>query len=322
MSNQAQLPKALLQTPTPAEDEIDLALLLKTMWQGKWWVSGFALLGAIFGIAVALYLPNIYRSEALLAPSSEQQGGGLSAMAGQLGGLASLAGINLGANGLDKMALAVEVAQSRLFLSRFIRQHQLEVPLLAVKKMDKTTGQLIINDDIYDVSQKKWVREVPTGKPVAPTDWELVKAFKELFQISQDKKNGLVTLSIEYNSPVLAKQWVDWLVTDLNQAMKERDQAEAQHNIAYLKEQLAKTSIADMQSVFYKLIEEQTKTLMLTEVSQEYVFKTIDPAVVAEDKAKPKRALIVLLAGMLGTMFGIAFVLLRQSFRQRQTFVE
>ena len=318
MPNQAQLPQALQQTPTTAEDEIDLAQLFKTLWQGKWWVIGFALLGAMIGIAVALYLPNIYRSEALLAPSSEQQGGGLSAMAGQLGGLASLAGINLGGNTLDKTALAVEVAQSREFLSRFIRQHQLEVQLLAVTKMDKSTGQLIINSELYDESQKKWIREVPAGKSVAPTDWELVKAFRESFQISQDKKSGLVTMAVEYYSPEVAKQWVDWLVADLNMAMKERDQAEAKHNIAYLKEQLAKTSIADMQSVFYKLIEEQTKTLMLTEVSQEYVFKTIDPAVVAEEKAKPKRALIVLLAAIISTMFGMAFVLLRQNFRQHQ----
>ncbi len=233
-------------------------------------------------------------------------------MAAQFGGLASLAGVNLsGGGGPDKTAIAVEIGKSRQFLSHFIRQHQLEVPLMAVAKADKATGELVIDEDVYDVASKKWVREIPPGKSVEPTDWELVKAFRGIASISHDAKSGLVTVSVEYYSPESAKQWVDWLVTDLNEAMKLRDQADATRNIAYLKAQLEKTPVADMQKVFYQLIEDQTKTLMLTEVNQEYVFKTLDPAVVAEEKAKPKRALIAVLGTLLGGMLGVMIVLVR-----------
>ncbi len=50
---------------------------------------------------------------------------------------------------------------------------------------------------------------------------------------------------------------------------------------------------------------------MLANVRDEYVFKTVDPAVVAERKAKPKRALIVILAVMLGSLLSMMFVLVR-----------
>ncbi|MCF5895779.1 lipopolysaccharide biosynthesis protein [Aeromonas veronii] len=294
------------------EDEIDLRELFAALWRGKWWVVASTLVGAVITVIFALSLPNIYRSEALLAPSTEQQGGGLAAMAAQFGGLASLAGVNLsGGGGQDKTAIAVEIGKSRQFLSHFIRQHQLEVPLMAVTKTDKATGELVIDEDVYDVAGKKWVREMPLGKSVEPTDWELVKAFRELASINKDAKSGLVTVAVEYYSPESAKQWVDWLVADLNEAMKLRDQVDATRNIAYLKAQLEKTPIADMQKVFYQLIEEQTKTLMLTEVNQEYVFKTLDPAVVAEEKAKPKRALIAVLGTLLGGMLGVMIVLVR-----------
>jgi LPS O-antigen subunit length determinant protein (WzzB/FepE family) len=66
-----------------------------------------------------------------------------------------------------------------------------------------------------------------------------------------------------------------------------------------------------MQTVFYQLIEEQTKTIMLAEVSQEYVLKTIDPANAPEEKAKPKRALIVVLGTMLGGILSVLIVLVR-----------
>jgi uncharacterized protein involved in exopolysaccharide biosynthesis len=301
-----------------ADDEIDLLELFKALWRGRWWICLTTIIGAGIAVAVAIGLPNIYRAEALLAPSAEQQGGGLGALAGQFGGLASLAGINLGGGGTDKTGIAIEVAKSRQFVTAFVRKHQLEVPLLAAIKADKRSGELIIDPEIYDGVAKKWVREVPAGKSIEPTDWELVKAFNAITSVSLDKKSGLATVAIDYYSPQLAKQWVDWLVADLNQTMKQRDVSDAERNIGYLKTQLAKTSVADMQTVFYKLIEEQTKTLMLAEVNQEYVFKTLDPAVVAEEKAKPKRALIAVLGTVLGGMAGVMLVLIRYALRRRE----
>jgi len=313
------LPPSFNAALTPvADDEIDLLELFKALWRGKWWILLTTIIGAGIAVAVAIWLPNVYRAEALLAPSAEQQGGGLGALAGQFGGLASLAGINLGGGGTDKTGIAIEVAKSRQFVTAFVRQHQLEVPLIAAIKVDKRSGQLIIDLEQYDSAAKKWVREVPEGKSIEPTDWELVKAFNAITSVTLDKKSGLATVAIDYYSPQLAKQWVDWLVADLNQAMKQRDVADAERNISYLKTQLAKTSVADMQTVFYKLIEEQTKTLMLAEVNQEYVFKTLDPAVVAEEKAKPKRALIVVLGTVLGGMAGVMLVLIRYALRRRE----
>ncbi len=304
---------------SPADDEIDLLELFGALWQGRWWIIASGILCGAIAVGVALWLPNIYRSEALLAPSAEQQGGGLSALAGQFGGLVSLAGISLGGEGADKTAIAVEVAKSRQFVSQFVRRHQLEVPLIAAQKADKLTGELVIDPSIYDEQSGKWVREPKPGRKVEPSDQELVEAFNKLASFTLDKKSGLATVAVEYYSPQMAKQWVDWLVADLNATMKQRDQTDTERNIAYLKAQLDKTSVADMQTVFYKLIEEQTKTLMLAEVNQEDVFKTLDPAVVPEEKAKPKRALIVVLGGVLGGMAGVMLVLVRYALRRRQT---
>lgn len=304
-----------------ADDEIDLMELFAALWGGKWWILATTVLCAAIAVGIALYLPNIYHAEAKLAPSQDQPGGGLSAMANQLGGLASLAGISSGKGGSDKSELAIQVAQSRLFVTHFIRQHQLEVPLMAVKGMDKQSNELVIDPKMYDVTAHQWVRKVKPPQKLAPSDWELYKEFIKIFTIEQDKKSGLVTVGVDYFSPDVAKQWVDWLVSDLNRTMKERDQHDTQRNIDYLKLQLAKTSVADMQAVFYKLIEEQTKTLMLAEANPEYNFKTLDPAVVPEEKAKPKRPLIVMLGGVLGGMFGVVLVLVRYALRKRKQVV-
>jgi len=312
----------MMMSPAPwtashgGDDEIDLRELFAALWRGKLWILATTILGAALAVAVALWLPNVYHAEATLAPSAEQQGGGLSALAGQFGGLASLAGVSLGGGGIDKTGLAVEVGKSRHFLTGFVRRHRLEVPIMAATGMDKDTGELSIDPELYDIAQKKWVREAKPGRSADPTDWELFKVFSKLVSVEQDKKTGLVTIGVDYYSPELAKQWVDWLVADINAVMKQRDLTDTQRNIAYLKDQLSKTSVADMQTVFYKLIEEQTKTLMLAEVNPDYVFKTLDPAVVPEEKAKPKRALIAVLGTLLGGMLGVMLVLVRHALRR------
>ena len=110
---------------------------------------------------------------------------------------------------------------------------------------------------------------------------------------------------------MVAAQWVNWLVEDVNATVKAQDVGEAEKSIEYLREQVTNTSLADLQAVFFDLIQSQTETVMLAEVRQEYVFKTIDPAVAPEEKSKPSRALICVLGTLLGGMLGVVIVLIR-----------
>lgn len=295
--------------PSAHDDEIDLRELWDVIWKGKWIIIATTFVFALASVLYALSLPNIYKSEALLAPAEENSGGGLAGLAGQFGGLASLAGVNLAGGGGDKTALAIEVLKSRQFITKFIQARELLVPLMAAKGWDGK--KLILDSELYDEAQSKWVRKVTLPRQPKPSAQEAYKEFKEIFSVSQDKKSNFVSVSFEFYSPDLAKQWVDWLIEDINAEIKERDVTEAKKSIRYLTGQLEKTPIADMQAIFYELIEEQTKTVMFAEVRDEYVFKTIDEAISPELKAKPKRSLICILGVMLGGMLGTLFVLVR-----------
>ncbi|RCU43308.1 LPS O-antigen length regulator [Corallincola holothuriorum] len=303
----------------PADDEIDLRELWNVIWRGKLLIIAITAIFAVGAVAFAISKPNIYKADALLAPAESAGGaGGLRALAGQFGGLASLAGVNLGGGGgEDKTGLAIKVLKSRAFIQSFIERHGLLVPLMAAKSWNKMSGELAIDPEIYDVKTKTWLRDVEPPKKPKPSAWEAYEVFsKEVLNVVQDETTLFVTLSVEHHSPIVAKQWVDLLVKDINQHLKTVETDEAKRSIAYLEAQLEKTSVADMQTVFYQLIEEQTKTVMLAEVREEYVFKTVDPAIVPEEKAKPKRALICVLGVMLGGMLGVMVVLIRNFSRK------
>jgi uncharacterized protein involved in exopolysaccharide biosynthesis len=251
-----------------------------------------------------------------MAPVEES--GGLK-IPGELGGLAALAGVNLGSGSGSKTGLAIEVLNSREFLGRFIETYDLLIPIMAAKGWDRSTNTLEIDKDIFDTVSNTWIRDLPAPRQAKPSVQETYTEFLKLINVQQDTKTNMVRLSVEYYSPELAQQWTMQLVADLNQYMREREAADATRSIAYLNSQVAQTNLADARSMLFSLIEEQTKTLMLANVREEYVFSTVDPAVVPELKDKPKRSLIVSVAMALGGMFGVFIVLVRSAVLARRS---
>ncbi|WP_335902262.1 Wzz/FepE/Etk N-terminal domain-containing protein [Shewanella algae] len=308
-----QHPDAQFAVNTMRDDEIDLRELFSVIWQGKWLIAGVTLVFAVASVVIALMLPNIYKSEALLAPASEEQGaGGLAGLASQFGGLASMAGINLGrASMVDKTQLALEVMKTRHFTSEFINSHNILPDLMATYKWNPESNKIEYDHEIYNEENLTWVRTVNPPLQPKPSMQEAFKEFKKLVSIESSKDTGMVTISVEHQSPYIAKQWVEWLVSDINRVMKERDVTEALRSTEFLNKQLAQTNVADIRTILYKLIEEQAKTIMFAEVRDEYIFKTIDPPLTPEEKSKPKRALICILSTLVGGMLGVFLVLFR-----------
>ena len=291
------------------DDEIDLRELFGVLWAGKIKIIAITAVFAIASIIYALSVPNQYKATALLAPA-QSGGGGLSGALGQLGGLASLAGVSIGGGESSEGQIAQEIMKSWSYIEGFIADNNIAVEVYAAEGWSKGSNTLEINNDAYDVEANKWLVEDESGAIGAPSSWQLFKAFSGMLSVSEDKKSGLVSVSIEYYSPQIAKQWVDMYVESINRFMQQRQVNNVTRNIAYLQEQIGKTSIAEMQDVFYSIIEEQTKNKMLAEASPDYAFVAVGPSMVPEEKSQPKRALICILGTLLGGMLSVLLVLI------------
>lgn len=288
-------------------DEMDFNDLIRIIWRGKWFVSAVTAGVAVLSVLYSLSLANVYKSEALLTPATEKSGLNIP---GQLGGLAAMAGLNLGgSSSTDNTALGLELIKSRDFIGHFVDRHNLLVPLMASSGWDRDSNSLLYDDELYDVQSKTWVREVKLPFKAEPSLLEAHEAFMENFSINQDKLTKMIKVSLEHYSPELAAQWLSLLVKDINEEIRQRDLREAERSIVYLNKQIEETKIADVRATLFSLVEEQMKTKMLANVRSEYVFKTIDPPVVPEMKAKPLRALIVVASIMFGFMFSCLIVL-------------
>ena len=298
-----------VQNDTQYDDEIDLRELFMVLWVGKIKIVAITAVFAVASVIYALSVPNQYKVTALLAPA-QSSGGGLSGALGKLGGLASLAGVRIGRGEVSEAQIAQEIMKSWNFIEGFIADNDLAVEVFAAKGWSKESNELQINDGIYDTQNKKWLVENEAGVMGPPSSWKLFETFDKRLGVSENKKSGLVSVSFEYYSPQIAKQWLDLYVSAINAHMQERKIAEVTNNINYLQAQIEKTSIAEMREVFYTIIEEQTKNKMVAEASPEYAFVAVSPSMVPEEKYGPRRALICISVTLLGGMLSVLLVLI------------
>ncbi len=276
--------------PYAEDDSIDLLALWRVLAQYKRVLLSVFLLGMLLAAGFAFLSTPIYRAELVMAPSAEEESGGLSSLAGQFGGLASLAGVNLGGggNGVDRVLATLK---SRVFLVPFLQQEKI-VPLFAQGLSSETPSTL----DVYETFSE------------------------DVLDIRKDNKTGLMTLGVEWRDPVLAAHWANTLVARLNEHQRQAAIKEAQQSIDYLNQQLSKTSVVDMQQAIYRLIESQTRVIMLANVKKEYVMQVIDPALAPEKRVRPQRSLILVLGAVLSVMAGVFIIFLLhglKTFRQQ-----
>ena len=298
------------------DDEIDLFELFQNLWEDKWLIGAITSFAAVVSVVVALWLPNIYQASTLLRPQSSE--GGMGGLARQYGGLASLAGISLpSGDGQSKTQLALEVLKSKKFAYDFATRHDLLPALFAADSWDWSSQALSLDSTIYDPAAGGWVREVPPPRTAAPSPEEVHALWNETISVSEEKDSGFVTLSIKHRSPVYAKEWLDLLVVDINEALRAQDLTESERAVAYLEGQLKQTNVAEIRELLAGLLRSHMESRMMATVEPNYAFSVIDPPTIPELKSEPKSALICVLGTLLGGMLGVVFSLVRRALRNR-----
>jgi len=269
---------------SPYDDEIDLWELWETIWSGRWVIVAITGVFTLGGVTYALLAQEWYKADVVLAPADKKAGSG-GALA-QLGGLASLAGVSIPGAGEGE---PVAVLKSKDFARSFITDLNL-MPVLF---------------EGADVVDKK------------PDIRDAVTAFDGIRSVAEDKKTGLVTLSIRWKDPDTAAEWANVLVKRLNDRLRTQAQEESERNVAYLQREIAATSVVSLQQSMGRVLEGEMQKLMLARGNEEFAFKVIDRATPPKQRETPKRKFIVLASMLAGGFFGVLMVFVRKALANR-----
>ncbi|HEY4365949.1 MAG TPA: Wzz/FepE/Etk N-terminal domain-containing protein [Steroidobacteraceae bacterium] len=267
--------------------QIDVVDLGRLVWRYRYLVGAIGAVFTIAAIVFALLMTPIYRGEVTVTDASASGIGGAGGMANQIGGLASIVGINLGA-GNNASREAQALLKSRRLVEEFVRRHE---PLPAL---------------------------FPKAKK-APTLWSAVKYFQDsVVLIREDKREGTTKVAIDWTDPQTAAAWANEFVALANELVRARAIEDSQRNIEYLSKQIDQTSVVEVRKSLYNLIENETKTLMLANSRTQFAFAVADPAVPPEERIRPRRSIIVIIALFAGVLIGSLIALAHSAWRARK----
>jgi uncharacterized protein involved in exopolysaccharide biosynthesis len=268
------------------------------LWRRKVMLSILIGVGAVAGAGLSFSFAPLYKADALLVPSDEVLGlnatgalGGLAGLGGGLGGLASLVGLGGSAN---KESEALETLKSRGLTISYIESNGL-MPILF--------------DDRWDSSTKTW-RVGKFGR--VPTLEDGYRAFdKRIRTVVQNRKTGLTTISVTWKDPVLARQWTDGLVNATNDLLRARAIERSTRNLEYLRKASDTTTITEVKTTIYKLMETEIKKQMVAYGGRDYAFRVVDPAMVPDRKDFPTRWSFLLGGAVVLPILGFLLIALR-----------
>jgi uncharacterized protein involved in exopolysaccharide biosynthesis len=279
-----------LRSDMPALREIWIELLRQ-----KWLIGAGALAGGLLAFALALSSDPVFKATAVVKITEPaDRPGGFGNIAGQLGGLAALAGVKVPGGG-DRSE-AVAVLKSQELAAGFIAKQQL-LPELYPRK--------------WDAAAKTWKGKEPR-LPLA------IKKFSQSMRdVVEDKATGLVLVSIRASSPQRAAQLANDLVSVANDKLRLRAIDEATKSLQFLDSEMQKTTNVQLQHTIAEMMQTQLNTAMLANVRSDYALQTLDPAMAPDrsDQVWPRPVLLAAVGLLVGLLLGAIVVLGRRAWQ-------
>lgn len=281
--------------------EADLRLSLgelASIFVARWKLVLACVVGsAALALGISLMITPTYRSTVLIAPSVRDSAGagGLSGIIGQIGSLSGLVG---------ELGLGVTATRKDVWIGTLKSR---ELARLLIERDGMTT----------ELFHSRWDPDTQSWKPgffnsAAPTSDDAVQLLLEkVLNIVEDKRTGLVTVSVDWRNADLAARWANDLVALANAEIRAGLIDENQRSIAFLEKDLSKTAVIERRQIIYRLIESRINESMLINARTDYAFTVIDPATPSAKNryVRPNRLRYIVTGTLVGMLAAAMFVL-------------
>lgn len=272
------------------EPAMSFASFLGVFWVRRVWVLVAMSLVWIAWVGWTISIVPTFRATAIVAPSAPDKGlGSAGSLLGSLGGLASIAGLNLSSQSASTEE-ALAILRSRSFAAEFIERHGIREKILdgwPKSPLGRLRSRLFSDQPNLD---------------------DAVRLFRaEVLGVSTDKKTGLVSIAIVWIDRVEAARWANLVVAGINQEMRDRAIGRTNDSIRFLEQERDRTQLIETREAINRLIEAQVSQKMVATVSRDYAFRVVDSALVPTraDRAGPRKLTLLLISPIVALIAGV-----------------
>jgi uncharacterized protein involved in exopolysaccharide biosynthesis len=280
-------------TSSPSADDLTLQDLVTAVWRSRWLIVPLTAFTSAGALGMAFLTSKTYEASVTVATvNNELMGNGLGSLRSldsSLGGLASLAGLPLGGRGSSAETIAT--LRSETLTHRFIKENDL-LPVLFASDWESATSSWRV--------------------PKPPTIWQGARLFNgRVRAVDEDGRTGLVRLSIRWKDPVRAADWANALVALANDHLRSEALTRSARNIEYLQDQLDHTSVVEVRSSIFSLMESEIRNQMLARGNESFALRVVDAAIAPELPASPQPLIWAIVGFLVGLAASVGWSLLR-----------
>jgi LPS O-antigen subunit length determinant protein (WzzB/FepE family) len=301
------------QPKTHSNDEILLKEYLRSLWDKKIYIFFFIFLSVVCG---SMYLHNVERQylvEYKLKPVGENQQKNLLP---NLGGLASIAGIQLPSNSTDNFVIFKELLYSnevakKIFKNKVLIQQifssEWDTSLNNFSAPPKSKAMTYISDFKRLLSGNN---EVIYSHPNAK---RLSDYISKNINITEDKKTGFLIIKAESSKPNMFLSLIVEISEASDKIMRQRYIDFSIEPLAFYKEKLRFARSREHREALAGLISKEEQKLMLASVGKYFTAEPyLDPKI-SLHPTSPKPKQVLFLSLIFGLFIGCVIILLQNT---------
>jgi hypothetical protein len=292
------------QTASQSFDLAEIQRIAKLLWGGRIVIVSMTVLTTLLSILYLHTASYTYTATMALIPTQSQQRD----IAGQFGGLAAMAGINLpgGINPVSPFSVYPETAQTRQVAGDIIRAWPEVMPALFKDQWDaETRSWHSPRSTRYAIfGFLRPILGIPSYNWRPPGAADLQQYIIQGVAISQDKKKSMLTIVLNASDPDFAKKFILTLHQSTNNELRRMTLDRAKKYSAYLANQLTTPQPSAVRDVLTQSLSDQETLVMMGSSDTDFAAQ---PLGLPESSPRPTKPvpLFVLLGGfLLGALVG------------------
>jgi capsular polysaccharide biosynthesis protein len=276
---------------SPAVMELDLMPYINALIDARWKLLIAALLSAVLASVVVYSKPYMYQSTIKVSVVDIDDPGGVAPD--------------------DRMASEVLTLVEHGFVMGTTRDNYNDV-MLARLESRYYTMKFIDEYNVYrHFYPEQWLEKEQSWEAgFTPDRGEIFTLFRdEVRSIVLDEETDILSVSMKWPEPTVARDWANNYVRSFNEFIRERTIRDVQRKQEYLQSELHNSDLLEMQKSIYRLIEAQTAIAMLANAREEYAVEIIDPAAIPYRSFMISRNKRIVIGTVAGSLLAVFFVL-------------
>jgi len=171
------------------------------------------------------------------------------------------------------------------------------------------------NFDIHTFDEIEYQKSASFNAFSKPPFMVAYRHFRAQFRIFPNVE--VVNFSFKHFSPETAYDFLNWIIIDANNYIRDHDVAKANKTIDFLSNTLVSKRNVEVQKLVAALMQKEIQTLALSEKTDYFAFEIIDSPYIPEDRIYPRRSLIVITTFLISIFFAISLLILEHVFNVR-----